>query len=86
VPIIPAIDGSLIEVRNRTKFRVDDGIFSVKRVKSLEKVAGRSSGTTPIVICVFEGGICPEAMPGLSIGQECPFPGDVVAEFVKQSK
>lgn len=84
--MIGAIDGTLIEVRNRTKFRVGDAIFSVKRVKSLEKVAGRDKGTTPVVLCVFEGGIQPENMSGLSIGQETPFPGDVVAELIKQGK
>lgn len=86
MPQIGALDGTLVEVRNRAKFRVGDAIFSVKRVKSLETVAGREGGTTPVVLCIFEGGIQPENMNGLSIGQETPFPGDVVAELIKQGK
>jgi hypothetical protein len=86
VSAIIAIDGTEVEVRNRAKFRVGDAIFSVKRVKFSERVAAREGGTTPVVVCVFEGGIPPENMIGMNIGQESPFPGDVVAELLKQGK
>ena len=82
---LTAVDGVKVAVFNRARFRLGDAIFAVKRVKA-ETVAARSGGITPVVICVFEGGIPPEFMKGVEVGKEVPFPGDVVATMVLKGR
>jgi len=83
---IKAVDGSNVTVLGRVRFRLGDAIFKVKRVRPHETVAARAGGTTPVVICTFEGGIPPQPMKNLEVGQEFPLPGDMVATLVKQAK
>ncbi len=82
---LAAVDGTKVAVFGKTRFRLGDAIFAVKRVKP-ETVAARSGGITQVVLCVFEGGIPPEFMKGLEIGKEVPFPGDVVATMVLKGR
>jgi hypothetical protein len=84
VPELTTVDGAKVAVYVRTRFRLGDGIFSVKRVK-LETVAARAGGTTPVVMCVFEGGIPPEFLK-VAVGTEVPFPGDVVATMIAKGQ